>query len=99
MYNGFGINLPAKYNVHGIDVSHYQQNINWDLVKEMKDDGVTLDFAYIKATEGVFTVDAMFRRNWVKAKDAGLARGAYHFFLPNRNASEQAKNFTAILKL
>src|SRR6476620_2175928 len=34
-YDAFGIELPAEYEIHGIDVSKYQQIINWDLVRQM----------------------------------------------------------------
>ena len=37
----------VSYPVKGIDVSHYQGNIDWDMIK---DQGI--QFAYIKATEG-----------------------------------------------
>lgn len=35
-YSDFGIYIPSGYNIHGIDVSHYQRSINWELVKNMK---------------------------------------------------------------
>lgn len=98
-YKDFGINIPSGYSIHGIDVSHHQNNINWTLVKEMQDDGVKLEFAFIKATEGSFTIDNRYRRNWVEAKEAGMLRGAYHFFIPTRNAADQAKNFTETVLL
>jgi lysozyme len=39
-------------------------------------------FCFIKATEGDSEVDPRFLANWRAAKDAGIARGAYHFFHP-----------------
>ena len=92
-YKDFGIMIPTGYSIHGIDISHHQSTINWKLVKEMQDDGVQLEFAFIKATEGSFTVDNRYRRNWVEAKEAGMVRGAYHFFIPTRSGAAQAKNF------
>lgn len=44
--------------VRGIDVSHYQKNIDWEKVANS---GV--DFVYIKATEGATYVDPMFKKN------------------------------------
>src|SRR5690606_10409128 len=37
--------------------------------------------------------------NWKKARDAGLVRGAYHFFLPTKSGKAQAKNFIATVNL
>lgn len=98
-YAGFGINMPAKYGVHGIDVSRYQKKINWPQVKAMNDNGISLQFVYIKATEGVLNVDPFFRRNWVNARESGIARGAYHFFTPNRDGKKQAINFIETVNL
>ncbi|WP_298359215.1 GH25 family lysozyme [Rhodoblastus sp.] len=66
--------LARNFTVHGVDVSKYQGNVNWDAVHE---GGVK--FAYIKATEGGDRIDPNFARNWRGAKAAGLPRGAYHF--------------------
>ncbi len=66
--------LARNFTVHGVDVSKYQGNVNWDAVHE---GGVK--FAYIKATEGGDRIDPNFVRNWQGAKAAGLPRGAYHF--------------------
>src|ERR1700759_1036608 len=78
-YQAFGIDIPVNYTIHGIDVSKYQNIIDWGSVKDMKVGNVQLSFAFIKATEGLGNEDGYFRRNWKKAKDAGIARGAYHF--------------------
>ncbi len=37
-------------------------------------------FAFAKATDGVSYVDPTFAANWVAMKQAGLVRGAYHYF-------------------
>ncbi len=98
-YSGFGIALPSRYIIHGIDVSRYQKNINWPQVKAMSDDGISLQFAYIKATEGAMNIDPFFHRNWVKAREAGIERGAYHFFTANKSGVLQAKNFIETVNL
>jgi GH25 family lysozyme M1 (1,4-beta-N-acetylmuramidase) len=84
-YPEFGIAVPSNYEIHGIDVSHHQDNINWDLVKSMQVKDIKIGFAFIKATEGVGRVDSRFNRNWFGAKDAGMCRGAYHFFLARKS--------------
>lgn len=63
-----------RFEVHGIDVSKYQGDIDWQAVA---DSGVS--FAFIKATEGGDVADAKFSQNWAGAKAAGIPRGAYHF--------------------
>ena len=98
-YPAFGIPIPENYAVHGIDVSKYQQTIAWDVVKEMKVNKVDIRFAFIKATEGIGNTDPQFRRNWKKSKEAGIIRGAYHFFLATKDGREQAENFIKTVEL
>lgn len=98
-YPAFGISIPGGYSIHGIDVSKYQHLISWDGVKKMKVKEIQLGFAFIKATEGTGYTDPQFRRNWKKSKDAGIVRGAYHFFTPSRDGKAQAANFISEVKL
>jgi lysozyme len=72
----------------GADVSHHQGVVNWHAVAEA---GVT--FAFAKATQGATFVDPQFSRNWAGMKDAGIIRGAYHFFRPAQSAESQIANF------
>jgi len=60
--------------VDGIDVSHHQGTINWTAVKN---DGI--DFAFVKATEGVNFVDSKFHTNMQGATAADVMIGPYHF--------------------
>jgi lysozyme len=73
---------------YGIDVSHHQGEIDW---RGVASDGIA--FTYIKASEGGTVADARFRENWRGADDAGLRRGAYHFFTLCRSGAEQAAHF------
>ncbi|HRD57324.1 MAG TPA: GH25 family lysozyme [Ferruginibacter sp.] len=98
-YPAFGIPIPTNYAIHGIDVSRYQKNIGWKLVKEMEIDGISIDFVFIKATEGLGGVDVQFARNWINAGEQELHRGAYHFFVPGKNGKTQAQNFIKTVKL
>lgn len=98
-YKEFGINIPTQYEIHGIDVSRYQSTIAWKEVKKMRVQNVRLGFAFIKATEGSSLVDPFFKRNWKKVKEAGLVRGAYHFFQPKKDGKTQAKHFFENVKL
>lgn len=93
LYPGFGIELPVAFTIHGIDVSTYQQIVYWPAVKQMQVSDVSINFVFIKATEGLVNTDKQFKRNWQKAKDAGIPRGAYHYFLSTKDGKVQANNF------
>jgi len=98
-YPEFGIPVPINYAIHGIDVSKYQEDIDWKEVQEMNVASIQLGFAFIKATEGISNTDPSFTRNWKKAKDNQIIRGAYHFFIASRDGKQQAENFIKKVKL
>lgn len=98
-YNSFGIDIPGSYSIHGIDVSRYQGTIGWNAVKQMKENDISLGFVFIKATEGTDSVDPKFKYNWKESKEAGMIRGAYHFFIAGRSGKLQAKNFIKNVQL
>jgi lysozyme len=98
-YPEFGIAIPEDYSIHGIDVSKYQDIIAWDEVSAMQVKKVKIGFAFIKATEGINNIDPRFKRNWKKAKEAGITRGAYHFFLATKDGRIQAENFIKAVNL
>jgi lysozyme len=98
-YKEFGIEIPSNYAIHGIDVSKYQSYIDWDEVKGMEVAEVQIGFAFIKATEGLNNVDQYFKRNWRKAQEANVVRGAYHFFISTKSGRIQAKNFIKTVQL
>lgn len=97
-YKSFAIRIPKKYRIHGIDVSSYQGKIDWKQVKSMKEDSVHITFAFIKATEGISSVDAYFQRNWREAPKAGIVCGAYHYFIPRKSGLWQARFFLQTVK-
>ncbi|MCP4441123.1 MAG: hypothetical protein GY810_19535 [Aureispira sp.] len=84
----------SDYAIHGIDVSHHQNYINWDLVKNEN-----IFFVFMKATEGRSFKDKRFNQNWAGAKRAGLRRGAYHFFSFHRTGKEQVNNYIESVSL
>lgn len=98
-YAAFGIEVPIHYRIHGIDVSKYQDYIDWGMVKGMKVGDVQMSFVFIKATEGLNNEDGFFKRNWKKSRDAGLCRGAYHYFLATKSGKAQADNFISLVDL
>lgn len=77
-----------QYPVWGVDVSHYQGQIDWET---MALQGV--DFAFVKATEGSSTKDARFAQNFQGATDAGILTGAYHFFSFDSTPEAQVQNY------
>ena len=92
-YKEYGIDIPRNYSIHGIDVSRHQGIISWQDVKDMHVGNVKIDFAFIKATEGISRVDEQFRRNWFYARKSGIITGAYHFFIASKSGKAQAENF------
>ena len=64
--------------IPGIDVSHYQGEIDWPTLKASGQ----VEFAFIKATDGL-GVDPSFYRNANQAKAAGVLHGFYHFMRPD----------------
>lgn len=92
-YPEFGIPIPIEYEIHGIDVSRYQHIISWEAVSEMNVRNIRIGFAFMKATEGISNADPFFKRNWNKSKEAGIVRGAYHFFIATKDGKKQAENF------
>lgn len=99
VYKSFHIRIPRKYSIHGIDVSYAQGKIDWPMVKTMEEDSVHISFAFIKATEGLLSVDPYFQRNWREAPKAGILCGAYHYFHPAKNGKWQARFFLQTVKM
>ena len=84
---------PEGFDVHGIDVSHYQEGIDWELLRNASLDTSPVSFVFIKATEGTTLLDDNFNLNFYEAKQNDFVRGAYHFFLPDVDARAQARFF------
>ncbi len=95
----YGVCMPLGFEVHGIDISHYQGDVNWaDLVQYQAPD-YPLRFVFIKATEGGDLSDSNFQKNFDLAHQYGFIRGAYHFFNPGAPAAKQAEFFINTVKL
>ena len=84
--NDLACKLAESYEVRGVDVSHYQGDIDWETLA-----GENIDFAFIKATEGSGHVDTRFYENWESADATDLKIGAYHFFSFDSPAETQAQ--------
>lgn len=98
--------VPKGSYCYGIDVSHYQQNIQWDSLMVLTDganrtirskltakDIKPVSFVFIKATEGSSMKDRDFKKNWDEAEKRKIRKGAYHFFRSSKNGEVQARHF------
>ena len=96
---GYGVCMPTGYSMHGIDVSHYQGDINWKMLKQTRQGKFPVQFIFMKATEGGDFSDDKFVANFDSAKAHGFIRGAYHFYNPKTDANKQADFFIRSVKL
>ena len=74
---------------HGIDISQFQQKIDWEKVK----DSGKVEFVYARATEGLGFIDGSYRSFHDGAKLVGIPFGAYHFFSFRDTGISQAYDF------
>ncbi|NMC47209.1 MAG: hypothetical protein GYA52_10340 [Chloroflexi bacterium] len=79
--------------IPGIDVSHWQGDIDW---KKIKEAGVK--FAFLKASEFpdkkiTMYEDEKFEANRAGAEENGIYWGAYHFFRTHVDPIHQAESF------
>ena len=84
---------PEGYEIHGIDISHYQGKIDWEQLTNAMIKGCPVRFVIIKSTEGSSRLDENFRENFNQARDFGFIRGVYHFWSNKSTAREQAYYF------
>jgi len=84
----------SDFEIQGIDVSHHQQNVDWNTVASQN-----FHFTFLKASEGLQHTDPKFPVNWASAKTSGLVRGAYHFFRADKSAESQLENFASEVAL
>lgn len=94
------INYPKGYEIHGIDISHHQGNIDWQVLSEYGQiDNHPVRFVMIKATEGATKIDENFEHNFYQAREHGFTRGAYHFYSMHSTAKAQAEFFIKTVRL
>ena len=98
-FKGYGVCMPSGYNVHGIDISHYQGDINWKMLEQTRQGRFPVEFIFMKATEGGDFADDKFVANFDSAKAHGFIRGAYHFYNPKTDPNKQADFFIRSVKL
>lgn len=103
--------LPQA-DIIGIDVSHYQSNINFQELQFHLDDDRkmhshasskttprTVDFVMAKATEGSTFRDNYYQQYKQGCRENNILFGAYHFYSLQAPAVEQANNFIQFAQL
>lgn len=107
-----GANYRVGESVYGIDVSHYQKDLDWDNLALYCDafGNVTASanaqspylqpvlFCYIKATEGASVQDDKYNSYVAEAKHHGIVHGAYHFLRLETDINKQVQNFLETVK-
>lgn len=76
-------------HVHGIDMSHYQGEVFWDVIGN----NTKMAYVYLKATEGGDNIDHKYEYNIQLAHRHGIKVGSYHFFRPKTDLTKQLANF------
>ena len=96
-----------KEMVYGIDVSKWQEKLDWNNLVVFTDANgnaysrnpkekshiAPVSFVYIKATESASVLDKLYYSHYRQAKRHLVVRGSYHFFSLRSSASEQAEYF------
>lgn len=83
----------TTYPVRGLDLSAHNGAPDFDSIA-----AAGYDFVYLKASEGTDYRDPAFPRNYLAARRAGLAVGAYHFFRFDSDGTGQAINYLETIK-
>lgn len=104
------LGIETEKRVYGIDLSRYQDKIEWDrlsfyydtdkdtVVFEKKGAHLPISFVFIKATQGR-AYDKSYEEKRKEARAHGYRTGAYHLFINDTNIVAQAQNFVNIAQL
>jgi len=91
---------PEGVLYKGIDVSSYQNDIDWNLVKEQGTEFVILRAGYVRYSDEKMCIDPYFEVNYQKCKELGIPVGCY-WFTRARNTQQavaEAEFFLDIIK-
>jgi len=88
------VDESSTEHVDGLDVSHWQGDINW--TKVALNDYI---FTFAKGTEGVGWTDVNFFTNINEGTEAGVVMGVYHFARPDlgNTGQEEAEYFLSVV--
>lgn len=78
----------------GIDVSRWQQSIDWDMLRK-----AGIEFAIIKYCQGDYFKDPKARDHYKGALSSGMVIGSYHWVDPSIKSSRQANTYKAMIDL
>lgn len=92
------IEQHSENHIFGIDVSEYQGEINWENIY-CTEDVAPINFVIMRATAGIDKQDNQFKENWKQTKKNKFIRGAYHYYRPDEDPTEQAQNFINTVSL
>jgi lysozyme len=84
--------------IFGIDVSQYQGTIDWENLEAIEEQ-FEIKFVVVRATAGIKKVDRNFKKNWRNLSSTVYIQGAYHYYRPDENSTDQANNFIKNVKL
>lgn len=82
----------SSSNCQGIDVSVYQDGLDFAAVKD-----AGIQIVYIKATEGKSYVNPILQDQYFRAINNGLKVGFYHYFKPGVDPIAQAQFFCNVI--
>lgn len=91
----FSSQFPSGFSQRGIDISHHQGQIDWDLIFDELRMDTLIHFVYCKASEGSSHVDTRWQSNRQKLTELGIVHGAYHFFDGKSLPRPQVNHFLA----
>lgn len=107
-FAGSGASVPGSARQFCLDISHYNDGIDWDSLMVVVDgrgrtskDLLNAKRIYpvsrvvMKATEGTSLVDKRFNEYWAAADGHDYDRGAYHFFRSSADPVAQADHYLA----
>ena len=84
--------------IFGMDVSQYQGTIDWENLEAIEEQ-FEIKFVVVRATAGSKKVDRNFKKNWKNLSSTVYIQGAYHYYRPDENSTDQANNFIKNVKL
>ena len=85
---------PLQHPIDGLDVSYHSGRVDWTAAK-----AAGHSFGLTLATAGVDFRDPLLSAHWEGMRQAGLVRGAYHFFVAADDPVDQARHFLSHVAL
>lgn len=96
--NSFNVSIPFNGKGFGIDVSHHNGSIDWNKIVHNQEINPSIDFVFLKATEGSNYIDTRFHSNCAALHELGIYKGYYHFFNLVSPSHKQAQFFLETTK-